>query len=100
MEGRFTFFVVGLNHRTELVEHRGQLTASSSKLVGSLPAWSASLRTLAFGFVGLFFVSAKDPRNHWPKFILQLCASGRVLEFHAFAFTANQTSLPKNLEML
>ena len=42
----------------------------------------------------------KNPHNHWPKFFLQLLASRRVLKFNAFAFAANQASLPKNLEML
>ena len=57
-------------------------------------------RTLAFGFVGLIFVSVENPDNHWSKFSLQLLASRRVLEFNAFAFATNQASFPKNLEML
>ena len=55
---------------------------------------------LAFGFVRLDFVSAKNPNNHWPKFFLQLLTSRRVLEFNALAFATNQPGLPKNPEML
>ena len=57
-------------------------------------------RTLAFGFVGLVFVSLENPHNHRSKPFLQLRASGRVLEFDTLAFAANEAGFPKNLEML
>ena len=55
---------------------------------------------LAFGSVGLVFVSLENPHHHWSEFFLQLRASRRVLKFDAFSFAANQTSFPKNPEML
>ena len=67
-------------------------------LIGANERWPG--QSLTFGFVGLVFVGLKNPQKHWPEFFLQLLASRRVLEFNAFAFTANQASFPKNLEML
>ena len=58
------------------------------------------LEALAFGFLGLVFVSSKNPHNHRSKFSFQLLTSRRVLQFNALAFTTNQTGFPKDLEML
>ena len=47
-------------------------------------------RTLAFGFVGLIFVSVENPDNHWSKFFLQLLAPRGIFKFDAAAFAANE----------
>ena len=74
-------------------------------LLGSNAAAPASTggftaRNLARGYIGLAFVSLNYRRNQWSKFFLQLLASRRILKFNALAFTTNQASFPKNLEML
>ena len=65
------------------------------------PGWEdVKAGNLLFGFIGLVFVSLKNRHYQWSKFFLQLLASRRILKFNALAFTANQASFPKNLEML